>query len=138
MDCKEGIVTKIANDHVIVHMVRSSACSGCHAKGVCHSGDAKEELLTVTNYPDGLVEGDKVRILFSDSKGLMAVVFAFVIPLSIIVLGVSIMSYLDMSEGQMTLYLLLAMAIYYLMLSLLKKRFTKTFQIKVERIQNDI
>ena len=70
MDCKEGIVTEIASDHVIVRMVRSSACSGCHAKGVCHSGDAKEELLTVTSYPRGLAVGEKVRILFSDSKGL--------------------------------------------------------------------
>lgn len=134
MDCKEGIVTEIASDHVIVRMVRSSACSGCHAKGVCHSGDAKEELLTVTSYPRGLAVGEKVRILFSDSKGLVAVVYAFVIPLIFIVAGVTLMSYLGTSELSMLLVLLLFMVGYYLILSFFKKRFVKAFQIKIERI----
>lgn len=134
MDCKEGIVTKIADDHVIVRMVRSSACSGCHAKGVCHSGDTKEELLTVTNYPQGLSVGDKVRILFSDSKGLVAVVYAFVIPLIIIVAGVTLMSHFGVSELNMLLSLLSFMVGYYLILSFFKKRFVKAFQIKIERI----
>ncbi|KGL47833.1 hypothetical protein HQ35_08505 [Porphyromonas cangingivalis] len=134
MDCKEGIVTEIASDHVIVRMVRSSACSGCHAKGVCHSGDAKEELLTVTSYPRGLAVGEKVRILFSDSKGLVAVVYAFVIPLIFIVAGVTLMSYFGTSELSMLLVLLLFMVGYYLILSFFKKRFVKAFQIKIERI----
>lgn len=134
MDCKEGIVTEIASDHVIVRMVRSSACSGCHAKGVCHSGDAKEELLTVTSYPRGLAVGEKVRILFSDSKGLVAVVYAFVIPLIFIVAGVTLMSYFGTSELIMLLVLLLFMVGYYLILSFFKKRFVKAFQIKIERI----
>ncbi|SJZ70126.1 SoxR reducing system RseC family protein [Porphyromonas cangingivalis] len=134
MDCKEGIVTEIASDHVIVRMVRSSACSGCHAKGVCHSGDAKEELLTVTSYPHGLAVGEKVRILFSDSKGLVAVVYAFVIPLIFIVAGVTLMSYFGTSELIMLLVLLLFMVGYYLILSFFKKRFVKAFQIKIERI----
>lgn len=134
MDCKEGIVTEIASDHVIVRMVRSSACSGCHAKGVCHSGDAKEEFLTVTSYPRGLAVGEKVRILFSDSKGLVAVVYAFVIPLIFIVAGVTLMSYFGTSELSMLLVLLLFMVGYYLILSFFKKRFVKAFQIKIERI----
>lgn len=134
MDCKEGIVTKIADDHVIVRMVRSSACSGCHAKGVCHSGDAKEELLTVTSYPQGLSVGDKVRILFSDTKGLVAVVYAFVVPLIIIVIAVALMSHLGMGELKMLLSLLSFMVGYYLILSFFKKRFVKAFQIKIERI----
>ena len=138
MDCKEGFVTKIADDHVVVRMVRSSACSGCHAKGVCHSGDAKEEFLTVTSYPQGLTVGDKVRILFSDSKGLVAVVYAFVIPLIIIVIGVTLMSYFEMGELKILLSLLAFIVGYYLILSFFKKRFVKAFQIKIERIQNDI
>lgn len=134
MDCKEGVVTKIERDHIIVRMIRSSACSGCHAKGVCHSGDAKEEDLHVSDFPDGLAEGDRVRILFPDTKGLKAVVYAFVLPLVLLILGVIVLTRYEMSEVSMVLSLLALMAVYYLILTMFRKRFIKTFELKVERI----
>lgn len=134
MDCKEGIVSKVAADHIVVRMVRSSACSGCHAKGACHSGDAKETELTITDYPRGITEGDRVRILFPDKKGLTAVVYAFVLPLALLVIGATLMSRAEVQESYILLSLLGVLVSYYLGLTLFRKPLMKTFTIKVERI----
>ena len=82
MDCKEGTISQIKDDRIVVLIERRSACSTCHARGSCLSSDKDEQLIEVSDYPLGVQVGDRVRLI--PAKGgspLKAVLFAFVIPI---------------------------------------------------------
>lgn len=134
MDCKEGIVESIDKSSITIRISRISACSACHAKGVCHSSDAREQLLTVTNYPADICVGERVRILLPEQKGLAAVLYAFVIPLILLVICATVLANLGWSETHVFRAVILLIICYYLLLALFRKRFGKMFELKVERI----
>ena len=45
----EGIVSEINDKEIKASILSSSACSGCHAKGVCGMAEAKEKIVSAPN-----------------------------------------------------------------------------------------
>ena len=43
----EGIIEKINGHHVTVRILQQSACSDCHAKGMCMAANSKEKLVDI-------------------------------------------------------------------------------------------
>lgn len=133
MDCKIGAIKSIKDGRVEVRVERHSACSGCHARGVCSSADRKEETIEIREYPIGLQVGDQVRILPSaQTKPLKAVLYAFVFPLILLLSEAILLSSLGTEETTLLLIMLGTLLLYALLLRGMRSYFETTFRLKIE------
>ena len=87
---RPGIVTAISPDIVTVQIQQQSACSGCHARDLCVSSECREHLLQLKTYGQHFSIGEQVLVVARRSVGRLAVLLAFVLPLLLLVLTLSI------------------------------------------------
>ena len=119
-----GEIVRKQGSTVYVKMTVSSACSECHARGVCGVDESKEKIVEVdcASAQDYNI-GEKVEVaLESGSMGAKSVVLAYVVPffvLTAVLLGVLA---LGLSEGVAVLAALGGVAIYYIVLHLLRDK----------------
>lgn len=132
MECRTGIVKYIDAEKLEVQIIRNSACSTCHAKGACTSQDVKEQLITITDFPLGLKEGDAVSIIADSSMDMKAILYAFVIPLIVLIALAIILGAYSVPEDIMVIALLGALAVYGGVLWLMRGYFTRIFSFRVE------
>lgn len=119
-----GEVVRIEGQSVFVRMTVNSACSGCHAKAVCGASETADKIVEVES---ALVSdfqiGESVEVaLLDNSMGTKSVVLAYVVPffvLTAVLLGVLA---LGLSEGVAVLAALGGVAIYYIVLHLLRDK----------------
>jgi len=129
--CHEGIVERIETDHCLVRILQASACSSCEARKLCRSSESKEKLVEVKGHYPTLQVGDQVTLCGSVRQGLRASVLAYVIPLIIMLVVLFAATHL-WGEKTGALAALLALAIYYGVLFLLKDKLGKHFTFKIE------
>ena len=79
----EGIVTRVAPEGIQVTIISQSACSACHAKGVCSISEMTEKIIDVS-VPDfqEYHQGQRVVVEIKESEGSTAVLWGYVIPVS--------------------------------------------------------
>ena len=87
---RPGIVTAISPDIVTVQIQQQSACSGCHARDLCVSSERREHLLQLKTYGQHFSIGEQVLVVARRSVGRLAVLLAFVLPLLLLVLTLSL------------------------------------------------
>ena len=86
----QGIVENINSSHIKVRIVQTSACAACSAKGHCASADTKEKIIDVTTGDASSYQvGDRVIVFGELSMGMMAVLWAFIVPLYLWLFGVT-------------------------------------------------
>lgn len=128
-----GTIEAINENKVSVRILQSSACSGCHAAGMCQSSESKEKVVDVyTNIVSQLSIGQKVIIEGSSKRGLQAVLLAYILPLIIIVLTLSL-SIPVLGEPSAALLSLVGIAIYYAVLYTQKNRLKGSFSFQITR-----
>lgn len=130
-----GTVVRIEGDSVFVKMEVKSACSECHAKGLCSAADMAEKIVETTS-ADSVKPGDAVIVEMDESLGLKAVVFAFFIPFVILAGMIFGVYHFTGSEAAAALISLGALAPYYLILILFKRYFRKKFVFTCRKISN--
>lgn len=117
----EGVVIKTEGSQVTVRFVQNSACSGCHAKGICSSQDSTEKIVVAKGFGEQYQIGDEVNIIVSNSAAWQAVRYAFALPLVLaLVCLFCFVSYLG--EVMASLATLGVLAVYYLGLYLCRGR----------------
>lgn len=131
-----GIIESIEGCHVRVKIVQSSACSLCQARTLCASAESKEKIIDLyTSDASSYSIGEKVMVYGSTSMGRDAVIFAFVIPLVLIVawlaLAVEILHVNDVTAVGVVFAVL---AVYYIILWMGKEKFSKKFLFMIEKI----
>ncbi len=131
----EGIVEKIAGTQVRVRFVAHSACSACHAKGVCSISDSEEKFVDVTNTLTGLSVGDRVEVLLAQNQGFKAVFFGYGLPLIILLAVIFICNGITGREGFSALIGLGSLAPYYLLVFLFRKRITRSIEFKLRKTE---
>jgi sigma-E factor negative regulatory protein RseC len=128
-----GIVERITGTKVRVRFVAYSACSACHAKGVCSPLNSEEKFIDLTNTLPGLLPGDHVEVILKQSQGFKAVWYGYGLPL-IILLGVIFIFFgITGSEGLAALSGLASLLPYYLLVFLFRKRITRSMEFKLLR-----
>ncbi|MDR1793711.1 MAG: SoxR reducing system RseC family protein [Bacteroidales bacterium] len=139
----EAIVVKSdpQNGKVDVKVQQNSACATCHAKRVCHSGDRKETIfsLSVPN-AEQYVVGQSVKLSITTTSLLSSVFFAYIFPLLILLAVFFTIYYLTPQyEGLQIVSALLATGVYYLILYLLRNKFENKISVSIHselRIEN--
>ena len=132
----EGIIEKISSNQVTVRILQQSACSACHAKGACTLADSKEKLIDVADSSGRFHENERVILEGKESMGYKAVVWAFVLPLVILItILVFATSRWNFSETEAAISALIALAPYYLILYLLRNKMANSFQFSIKKLE---
>lgn len=129
----EGIIEKINGHHVTVRILQQSACSDCHAKGMCMAANSKEKLVDIHDTTGRYQVNQRVLIEGKESVGYKAVLWAFVLPLIILLtLLVVSLSFWNFSEMEAALAAMIALVPYYLILYLLRDRLAKSLRFNIK------
>ncbi|WP_298653931.1 SoxR reducing system RseC family protein [uncultured Proteiniphilum sp.] len=131
----EGIIEKISGNQVTVRILQQSACSACHAHGTCMAADSKEKLIEIADFSGRFRENERVIIEAKESMGHKAVVWAFVLPLIILILTlIFTLSLWNFNETEAAISAMGALIPYYLMLYLLRKKMANSFQFGIKKV----
>ena len=119
-----GEVIRIEGNSVFVRMTVNSACSACHAKGVCGVSESTEKIVEVeTASAADFNIGESVEVaLLSDSMGAKSVVLAYVVPFLVLTLMLIGSLMMGAGDGFAVLSALGGVAIYYVVLHLLRDK----------------
>ena len=113
----KGKVVSVGKDTVSVQIVSESACSACHAAGLCGASESKKKIVDVPVYGDQAYSiGQEVEVCLARKMGLKAVLLSYVIPLVILLILVLSLSYIGFGELASGLVSIGGVALYYLIL----------------------
>ncbi len=131
-----GVVREITPSSIIVDMLVHSACAHCHIKGACQgSSDVQERQVEVYRKDDkSYVVGEKVKLFFSESTGLIAVGWAYAIPVVIILLTLALASAKGMPENYAALFCMLFIFAYFITLYIFRGQFRSKIKIRIEKL----
>lgn len=82
-----GRIIGITPETTSVEIISESACSACHAAGLCGLAEAKAKVIEVPTVGWGKLHsvGDEVEVVLKASMGHKAVWIAYVVPLFVLV-----------------------------------------------------
>lgn len=129
---RQGIVTGVEEKQIRVMILAESACAACHAKGACSMADVSEKEVIVKRSferPD-FKPGDRVWVEMPEKQGTTAVIWAYVLPVIIIVVALVILSS-RVSEGLAGAGALLFLIFYYILLWMLRPILEKKYLFSV-------
>ena len=130
-----GRIEKIEGDTIFVRIIQQSACSGCHAKGMCSASDQKEKVIEVNDpNSDRFHINEEVTLCGQSSLGLQAVLLAFVLPLIIVVAAIVAGTYLQWDETTSGLTGLLLLVPYYSILYFLREKLKRKFIFTLKKL----
>ena len=128
----EGIVTKIDNENIEVKILSQSACAACNIKSACNMSEMQEKIITIPAPKDKKLSiGQDVVISIKLGQANRAVIFAYVIPVIILISMIFILSVLKIDEGVNALISIGTLVPYYFILYLLKDRIKRLFLSQV-------
>jgi sigma-E factor negative regulatory protein RseC len=127
----EGIIESLGAEGCTVRILQASACSSCSARQLCRSSESKEKLVEVRGHYPTLHVGDRVMLVGSVRQGLRASVLAYVVPLVIMLVVLFLVTH-HYGEKLGALAALLALALYYGVLFLLKDKLAGQFSFRIE------
>ena len=88
---------KVDTNSVLVSITSCSACSGCHAEGLCSISGKEEKIIDVTgNY--NVAPGDTVTILMKRSTGYKAVALSYLVPLILLIVSLIVLNSMSVNE----------------------------------------
>ena len=96
-----GKIIEITPDFTTVQIIVSSACSACHAKGLCGMSEDEEKVIMVPTDPYTVYQvGDEVQVMTKMIMGLKAVWISYVIPLLILMILILKQAHLMLQNSQ--------------------------------------
>lgn len=119
-----GEVIRIEGDVVAVRMTVNSACSACHAKGVCGASEQTDKIVEVETADASMYKvGDSVEVaLLQRDMGSKSVILAYVVPFFVLTLALVGALLLGASEGVAVLSALVGVALWYGVLYLMRDK----------------
>lgn len=119
----EGYIRSIDGDKLTVSIIQNSACSECHARKACMAADTKEKMVDVIDTSGSYQVNERVVLLGKTSIGYRAIMWAFAIPLIILIVGVWLStSTWNLTEMQSALVALCSLVPYYTLLYMLRHK----------------
>ncbi|MBO5849117.1 MAG: SoxR reducing system RseC family protein [Bacteroidales bacterium] len=128
----EGIITGIDDNNVQIKILSKSACASCNIKGACNMSEMKEKIISVPRPEDkNLSVGQVVKISMGLGQANRAVIFAYVIPVIILVGMIFILNALKFDEGINALISIGSLVPYYLVLYLFRNKLKRKFEYEI-------
>lgn len=131
-----GHIIKIEGNTVTVKVLQLSACAHCEGKKYCTLAEAKEKEIKI--YDSNANEysiGEEVQIIAQQKQLFTAVLWAYVLPLILLFIGVGLGSILELPEIHSALMGLIAVAMYYVFLFAINKYLSKSLEFKISKLK---
>lgn len=122
----EGIVLSVSGQTARIEILQASACSSCSAKRMCMSAESQQKQLEARMLTE-MEPGDKVEVLITEKAGWKTILLAYIMPFVIMVGIIALLEIWFDNEALTGTIALCAVGVYYLILSLFRKRIQKQF-----------
>ncbi len=130
----KGKVVSVGKDKVLVQIVSESACSACHAAGLCGAAESKKKIVEVPVYGgQSYSTGQDVEVCLAVKTGLKAVLFSYVVPLLILLILVLSLSRFGLGELVCGMASIGGIAVYYLILYLCRDRLAEGYVFYIRK-----
>ncbi len=127
-----GKIVDIDPDFTTVEILVSSACSECHAKGLCGMSEAQEKVIMLPTDPyQQRKVGDEVLVRTKMTMGLKAVWISYVIPLVILMILILSLSSVIENEFLRGGIAIAGVGLYYLFIWLFRDRLSDNFEFYI-------
>ncbi len=129
-----GIVTAVKPGFVTVQIESTSACAACAAHSKCGFAESKTKSLDIPideNFNDNFKVGDRVTVTIDHTRGLLATWWAYVVPAVLLMGAVVGFTLAELPEPIVILLSLAVLAVYILILFLLRKKLDSQFNLTV-------
>jgi sigma-E factor negative regulatory protein RseC len=128
-----GIVEQLADDKVFVKILAMSACSSCHAKGMCNVAEVEEKVVEIRKDPQREFKiGEQVTVTMKKSLGSIAVLLGYIAPFFLLLGVLILVLFLSGNEGVAGLSAILVLIPYYWLLYIYRNRLKQTFSFMIE------
>ena len=128
-----GKILEITPDFTTVQIIVSSACSACHAKGLCGMSEDEEKVIMVPTDPySELKEGDEVQVKTKMTMGLKAVWISYVIPLAVLMIFILSLSSVIGNEFLLGGISVAGVAVYYFFIWLFRDKLSNEFVFYID------
>lgn len=128
-----GVVKKIADDSVIVSIIKNSGCASCEASGSCNMSEVEEKEIEVRQFQQSYTVGEQVKVYFSESLGFRALFLGYVLPFLIVILVLVALTIAKVSEGIAGLFSIGSLLPYYFILFITRNRQKNTFSFSIKK-----
>ncbi|MBR4977861.1 MAG: SoxR reducing system RseC family protein [Bacteroidales bacterium] len=128
-----GRIVEIDKDFTTVEITVSSACSSCHAKGLCGMSEQEDKIIMVPTdpYTERKV-GDEVTVKTKMTMGLKAVWLSYVVPLAVLLILILSLSTIFESDYLTGLVSIAGVALYYFGIWLFRDRLSNEFVFYID------
>jgi sigma-E factor negative regulatory protein RseC len=131
----KGEIIEIGIDYIMVEIISQSACSSCNAKSMCSMSETESKVVEVENKGYEMFEiGETVNVILRKSLGFKALYISYLIPLLILILILLSLSSFGIGELTTGLSIIIALALYYIGVYLLRDRFKREFVFTIEKL----
>lgn len=132
--CSKAIVREIKENYLLVEMTVSSACAACHAKGACGASEQKQEKLKIIcSEPSKYKIGELVNVELKQTLARKAVLIAYFFPFLVMIIALFGIYVITKNELLSIGISFAATALYYFIISKLKKKLEKEFVLTVKK-----
>ena len=129
----KGVISRVDDKYIYVSILQASACADCHAKTMCSLSEAKEKIIEIPYVSGSYKIGEEVSVEGTTTMGLKAVLYAFIIPL-VLMLGILfVVLQSGGSEVEAILSAILSLIVYYIILYVLRDRMKKEFVFSITK-----
>lgn len=126
-----GVIKEVTSKTIKVSLLNVSGCSSCHTKGSCSVSDVDNKIIDVINTGGKYKKGESVKISFEKSLGPLALLIGYLGPFILLMLVLMISLSVTKNEVTAGLTSLLSVGVYYLILTLFRKKLKSTFTFRI-------
>lgn len=127
-----GKVERIEGDKVFVRVEKQTACSGCHAKGMCGEKGAERIMEVSTPHASSFTVGESVVVaLLRPSMGWSSVAWGYVLPLVVLLSVLFGFKALGMEDGVSAVASIGAVVVYYVAMYIMRHKFEQRIQFTI-------
>ena len=129
-----GTVKAVREGSVDIEIESTSACATCQAHSRCGFAESKNKTVSVpTDQWQSYSEGDEVKVNIDESRGMLAVWIAYVLP-ALVMIGIIVaLSTMGAAEWLVAISAIAALGLYVGALYLLRNKIGKKFTLTVEK-----
>ena len=129
----KGRIVQVTPEFTTVEIISESACSACHASGLCGMSEYTRKAIEVpTRAWDRFEPGQEVNVVLKASMGHKAVWLAYVAPLAVLLAVLLAMLAAGAGELAAGLGAVGGVMLYYLFLWLLRDRLRREYVFTIE------
>lgn len=128
----KGFVKRVTNNSLIVSIVNQSACSTCHAQGVCTVADFQEKEIEIPYLSPKHSPGQEVTVLFREAAGFTALFYGYIFPFLLVLLVLILVFEITGNEAIAGLSALGILIPYYITLYFFRHYLKKVFKFELE------